>query len=295
MSRIQSENADNPRKRMFAKARWAYGGRSRLIVRLTVVVLAFLFVISCGLHFYMRYRMGQALSLLSEAKSIKTGDGEQSVISLAARYGGTKFPLSSFSEGKCATNDTCQNDKLELHTYSYEIRLSPFHVFSLKSGQTAPFLSAFAFLLIHGPNYLREPLGLRNWLIAVVFRVQDGHVTTVRGNAFVEGRSGWLGNSWMRSSEKFGHDVAPGTLSIQMAFLTLAADGGSTLEETLSPLASVEQVKASYEVNDRCFTGLIPCASLCEFKPSVFRYLNAHPEVSVDFDTDGCKPGASHD
>ena len=258
MFRIRSENIDKRHK------------------RLALLALALLFVACCGLHFYSRYKMKQALSLLTEATAIKVGDGEQSVISLVARYGGSR---SASSPG----------------AYSYEIKLSPFQVFSMDGGERSPFRSTLVFIMSHVPNYLREPLGLRDWLVAVDLSIQNGQVTTVSSNAMVEGRSRWLGNSWKQTSEAVGLDGAPSAYSVDMAYLTFAPRGGSTLEEVLPPLASFEQVRASYEINHRCFTSLIPCASLCDLKPSIFRYLYAHPEVRVNFEIDRCRLPQSSD
>jgi hypothetical protein len=151
----------------------AFGKRSGLMLKITLSLIVALLVCSVGLRIYSRHAVHRALSMLSEAALIKVGDNEETVLPLVARYGGAKrYPEST------QANST---------SYSYEMKLSPFQVFSNGHG-------AMAYLMVYVPNYLRGFLGLRNWLVLVGVHIQNGRVESVYGDASVEGGHGWLGN-----------------------------------------------------------------------------------------------------
>lgn len=255
---------------------------------IALTATAIVFMCCCGLRVYSNYMVHRAFPLLSEATSIKVGNSEGSVLGLVARYDGSKwFPSSSFTEGNTINIDRISNNA-NLKDYAYDIRLSPFQSFSMNDGEATRFQGALAFLMSHMPNYLRDPIGLRDWLVEVGVRIHEGRVISVSGSAFVEGRTGWLGNSWKQSSEIPKDGGAPSAYSIDTTILEFPPAGGLGIKQTLTPLATIEQVQNSYSFNDHCFTGLIPCASLCDFKPGVFKYLKAHPEVRGNFETDYC-------
>jgi hypothetical protein len=243
----------------------AFGKRSGFMLKIILSLLAVLLISCVGLHIYSRYAVDRALSLLSDATLIKVNDNEESVLPLIARYGGTKwYPEST---------------QVNSASYSYDIKQSPFQVFSNGHG-------ALAYVMAYMPNYLRDFLGLRNWLVTVGVHVQNGRVKSVNGDAFVEGGSRWLGNSWHKLP---GVDEASSAYSVEMSFLNIATNGGSGLDESFTPIATHEQVQISYDFNRSCFTGFIPCRTLCDFKPSLFRYLKAHPEIRGNFDTNYCR------
>lgn len=250
----------------------ALGKRSVFMLKLALSLIVALLVCCFALRAYSRYTVHRALSMLSEAALIGVGDNEEIVLPLVARYGGTKrYPEST---------------QIDSASYSYEVKLSPFQVFSNGHG-------AMAYLMIYAPDYLRGFLGLRNWLVLVGVQIQNGRVKSVNGDAFVEGGHGWLGNNWHKLA---GIGEAPSSYSIEMSFLNIAQNGGSGLDESFTPIATHEQVQVSYDFNHSCFTGFIPCRTLCDFKPNLFRYLKAHPEVRGNFDTNYCQvpggPGA---
>ena len=141
----------------------------------------------------------------------------------------------------------------------------------------------------HLPNYLRDSIGLRNWMIEVGVRIHEGRVVSVSGGAFVEGRSGWLGNSWKQSSETPKDGSEPRNYAIDSIILEFPPAGGLGIRQILTPTTTIEQAQNAYSFNDHCFTGLIPCASFCDFKPGLFRYLKAHPEIRGNFDTNYCR------
>jgi len=116
--------------------------------------------------------------------------------------------------------------------------------------------------------------------------VQNGRVKSVNGDAFVEGGSKWLGNSWHKLP---GVDKASSAYSVEMSSLNIAQNGGSGLDESFTPSATNEQVQISYDFNRSCFIGFIPCSTLCDFKPSLFKYLKAHPDIRGNFDTNYCR------
>jgi hypothetical protein len=244
----------------------ASGKRSGFMLKIVLSLLAVLLISCGGLHIYSRYAVDRALSLLSEATLIKVDDTEEPVLSLVARYGGTKRYPESTQAGSAS--------------YSYEIKLSPFQVFSNGHG-------AMAHLMVYVPNYLRGFLGLRNWLVLVGVRIQNGRVESVNGDAFVEGGSRWLGNSWHKLSSRV--DEASSAYSIEMSSLNISRNGGSGVDESFTPVATHEQVQTSYDLNRSCFTGFIPCSTLCDFKPSLFGYLKEHPEIRGNFDTNYCR------
>jgi len=243
----------------------AFGKRSGFMLKIILSLLVVLLISCVGLHIYSRYAVGRALSLLSDATLIKVDDNEESVLPLIAHYGGTKW----YPEPTHANSAT----------YSYDIKQSPFQVFSNGHG-------ALAYLMAYTPNYLRDLLGLRNWLVVVGVHFQNGRVKSVNGNAFVEGGNRWLGNSWHKLA---GIDETSSAYSVEMSFLNIAQNGGSGLDESFSPIATHEQVQISYDFNRGCFTGFVPCSTLCDFKPSLFRYLKAHPEIRGNFDTNYCR------
>ena len=243
----------------------AFGKRSGFMLKITLSLIAALLVCCFGLRAYSRYTVHRALSMLSEAALIKVGDNEETVLPLVARYGGTKrYPESTQADSA---------------SYSYEIKLSPFQVFSNGHGATA-------YLMVYVPNYLRGLLSLRNWLVTVGVHVQNGRVKSVNGDAFVEGGSKWLGNSWHKLP---GVDKASSAYSVEMSSLNIAQNGGSGLDESFTPSATNEQVQISYDFNRSCFIGFIPCSTLCDFKPSLFKYLKAHPDIRGNFDTNYCR------
>jgi hypothetical protein len=253
-----------PAMSLLTEMKAAFGNRSGIMLKIIVSLFAVLLISCVGLHIYSRYAMDRALSLLSDATSIEVNDKEESVLPLIAHYGGTKwYP------------DTTAVDSAN---YSYEIKLSPFQVFSNGHG-------AMAYVMAYVPNYLRDSLGLRNWLVLVGVHIQDGRVKAVNGDAFVEGRHGWLGNSWHKLA---GVDEVSKAYSVEMSFLDIAKNGGSGLDESFTPIATHEQERISYDFNRSCLTGFVPCSTLCDFKPGLFRYLEAHPEIRGNFDTNYC-------
>ena len=243
----------------------AFGKRSGFMLKISLSLIVALLVCSVGLRIYSRRAVQRALSMLSEAALIKVGDNEEAVLPLVARYGGTKsYPRSIQADSA---------------SYSYEIKLSPFQVFSNGHG-------AMAYVMVYVPNYLRGFLGLRNWLVLVGVHIQNGRVESVNGDAFVEGGHGWLGNNWHKLA---GIDKASSAYSVEMSSLNITQNGGSGLDESFTPLATLDQAQISYDFNRSCFTGFIPCSTLCDFKPSLFRYLKAHPEIRGNFDTNYCR------
>jgi len=243
----------------------AFGKRSGFMLKISLSLIVALLVCSVGLRIYSRRAVQRALSMLSEAALIKVGDNEEAVLPLVARYGGTKsYPRSIQADSA---------------SYSYEIKLSPFQVFSNGHG-------AMAYVMVYVPNYLRGFLGLRNWLVLVGVHIQNGRVESVNGDAFVEGGSRWLGSSWHKLS---GADGASSAYSIEMSSLNITQNGGSGLDESFTPKATHEQVQISYDFNRSCFTGFIPCSTICDFRPRLFRYLKAHPEIRGNFDTNYCR------
>jgi len=243
----------------------AFGKRSGLMLKITLSLIVALLVCSVGFRIYSRYAVDRAQSMLSEATLIKVGDNEETVLPFVARYGGTKwYPEPSQTNGA---------------SYSYEIKLSPFQVFSNGHG-------AMAYVMVYVPNYLRGFLGLRNWLVLAGVHIQNGRVQSVNGDAFVEGGHGWLGNNWHKLA---GIDEASSAYSVEMSSLNITQNGGSGLDESFTPLATLDQAQISYDFNRSCFTGFIPCSTLCDFKPSLFRYLKAHPEIRGNFDTNYCR------
>jgi hypothetical protein len=241
------------------------GKRSGLMLKIILSLFAVLLISCVGLHIYSRYAVDRAVSMLTEAALIKVGDSEETVLPFVARYGGIKGNPSSTQADSAG--------------HSYGMKLSPFQVFSNGHG-------AMAYLMAYAPNYLRDPLGLRNWLVVVDINLQNGHVKSVSGDAFVEGGGKWLGNSWHKLA---GVDEASSAYSVSMSFLNIAQSGGSGLDESFTPIATHDQERISYDFNRSCFTGLIPCSTLCDFNPSLFRYLKSHPEIEGNFDANYCR------
>jgi hypothetical protein len=238
------------------------GKRSGIMLKIILPVFAVLLISSVGLHIYSRHAADRALSMLTEAALIKVGDSEETVLPFVARYGGTKgSTLADSADHSCG------------------MKLSPFQVFSNGHG-------AVAYVMAYVPHYLRDSLGLRNWLVVVDINLQNGRVKSVNGDAFVEGGGKWLGNSWHKLA---GIDTASSAYSVEMSSLNIVQNGGSGLDESFTPLATHEQVQISYEFNRSCVTGFIPCSTLCDFKPSLFRYLKAHPEIRGNLDANYCR------
>jgi hypothetical protein len=255
------------------------GKRFRLMLMIALLLFISILVFSIVLHVYSQSLARKALSLLSESATIKVGSTENSIMPFVSRYGGSKWhPSTSFADD---TYDDKVNRQISGSTnvYSYEMKISPFHAFTAKGEQTGRLHTALIYLMGHSPNYLRDPLGLRNWLVVVHVRIQDGRVAAVSGTSLVEGSNGWLGDDWTHSSELDEANGVSPAYSVETTILEIPPDSGQGLIEWLTPRATSDQVQASYNLNDRCFNGIHPCTSLCELKPNLFKYLKMHQEI----------------
>jgi len=262
-------------KRLSFRLLSASGKRSRFPLMITLFLFISILVFSIVFHVYSQILARQALSMLSEAASIKVGSTENSILPFVSRYGGIKWHSSeSYADDTFDDKGDRQNDR-STNLYSYEMKISPFHAFTVKGERTGLLHTALIYLMGHSSNYLRDPLGLRNWLVVVHVRIQDGRVASISGNALVEGSNGWLGDDWTHSSLDEANGLLP-AYSVEMTILEIQPNDGQGLIERLTPRASSDQVQVSNSLNNRCFTGILPCASLHEFKPDVFKYLKNH-------------------
>jgi hypothetical protein len=269
-------NCGNICKRISFSMLSAKDKRFRIPLMIALLLFISILVFSIVLHVYSHTLARKALSLLSEAATIKVGSTENSIIPLVSRYGGAKWhPSISFADDSYDDNG---NRRISGSTnlYSYEMKISPFHAFTAKGERTGRLHTALIYLMGHSPNYLRDPLGLRNWLVDVHVRIQDGRVAAVSGTALVEGSNGWLGDDWTHSSDLDEANGVSPAYSVQTTILEIPPANGQGLIEWSTPRATSDQAQATYNVNDRCFNGILPCASLHEFKPDVFKYLKNH-------------------
>lgn len=254
--------------------------RKRAMLLLTAVLCLCL-----GLRAYSQYMARQALSLLAETRLIEIGSDGQSVSRLIGRYGVIKCNTSvSGSKNGCTNGAECQQNGADMNDYTCEIRLSPFQIFSIDSSKTSRMRGAIAFFMVYVPKYLRDLIGLRNWLVDATVQIRNKGVASVSGSAFVEGRNEWLGNSWRLSSSVVGDDQASTAYSVEMTHLQLSENGGLAVEEFFTRSATREQLQVSYDLNSRCFVSLTSCVSLSDLKPSLFEYLRGHPEIRTNFD-----------
>jgi len=266
-------NCGNICKRLSFSLLSAKGKRFRIPLMITLLLFISILVFSIVLHVYSQTLARKAFSLLSEAATIKVGSTENSIMPFVSRYGGAKLhPSTSFEDDTYDVKGDRQIDGPK-NLNSYEVKISPFHAFTAKGERTGRLHTALIYLMGHSPNYLRDPLGLRNWLVGVHVRIQDGRVAAVSRIALVEGSNGWLGDDWTHSSELDEANGVSPAYSVETTILEIPPDNGQGLIEWLTPRASSDQVQASNNLNNRCFTGILPCASLRDLKPDVFKYL----------------------
>jgi hypothetical protein len=254
-------------------------------------VLAFL--LCCGLRIYTGHMTHRALTLLDEASRIPVGSTEDSVLPLVAHYGGIKrMPEPATPIDDCLDKADCAYQNAHIPDYTYEIALSPFHVFSALNHPLEGLYRILALLMFRTPNSWRDPLSLRAWLVYVTIPIRAGRAEGVSAGLYVEGRTRWLANTWDLSAD-MPHLEWQSKAYVVDGFTLTMNYGGAGTQHHLTPAATVEQFQAARSFNTRCVTGLVPCRCLADLTPHAFEYINQHPEVGSTVITEGCPSAPS--
>jgi len=261
----------------------------RLALRLTMAALVLIALLYCGLRIYAGYLAHRAVSLLAEADCIQVGATEDSILPLVARYGAFKWkPESPIPTDGCPDKARCEYYNAHRSDYAYGIALAPFNVMSAPYPQTGHLRRTIAALMIQTPSSWRDPLSLRDWEIEVEIYIRSGRVEKVLGSIFVEGRTRWLGNTWVLSADTHDQEIGPRAYKIIGTALTFPGNGGGGILQYLTPAATAEQLLAAHSFDARCLTGVVPCRHLCDLTPRAFQYLNQHPEFGNIVASDDC-------
>ena len=143
-------------------------------------------------------------------------------------------------------------------------------------------------LMVRTPSSWRDPISLRDWTVFAQISVRARHVERIYCGLFVEGRTRWLGSTWVLSAETNGPETRQKAYEVNGSALTFPGNGGAGIIHSLTAAATAEQLQTAHDFNARCLTGLIPCRRLCDLTPRAFQYLNQHPEVGNISATDAC-------
>ena len=259
---------------------------SRLALRLAITAIVLVLLLCCALRIYATHMAHRAFTLLDEASRITVGSTEDSVLPLVARYEGVKhIPEPPTRIDDCPDRVACAYQNAHIPDYTYQFRLSPFHIFEFKN-QPKGLHRIAALLMVRTSSLWRGPLSLRAWLIYVSIPIRAGRVDSVNGGVYVEGRTRWLGDTWHLHSE-MPPEWQPRTYAVDGFTLTMTY-GGAGNAHHLTPAASADQFRAARSLNTHCVTDLVPCRCLADLKPYAFEYINQHPEVGSTIITEGC-------
>jgi hypothetical protein len=274
-----------------------YSRVSRFALRFAVAALVLFLLLFCGIHAYTVYLTHRAVLLLDEATRIRIGTNEESVLPLVSRYGFVKqAPPRSEPDANCPvtakgicldlfpqTHEEIEYRKAQRPDYTYEVDLSPFDVFAALHQRPRGVHLALAYLMFRTPIFLRNLLSLRDWRAFTYIAIRGERVDRVSSGLWVEGSSRWLGHSWHLVGEMFPPSMPQKTYSASEGWLEINTTGDST-DQSITPAANTEQLKAAQSINTGCLTGLIPCGSLHDLSPRAFEYKKLHPESDSNLD-----------
>jgi hypothetical protein len=270
-----------------------------LVPRLAIFGFALILLLYCGLRVYTGYMAHRAFTLLDEVSRIQVGSTEDSVLPLVASYGGLKrFPLPPTPTDDCADKAYCAYLNARIPDYTYDVEISPFHVFAGLNRDLKGLHRLLALLMFRTSDSWRDPLSLRAWLVNVNIPIKAGRVERVQGGIYVEGRTHWLGRTrWLANTWNLSADMPPEWQSKAYAVdgftLTMTNSGGAGTQNYLTPAATSEQFQAARSFNTRCITSLVPCSCLADLTPHAFEYISRHPEVGSTVITEGCPSAPS--
>jgi hypothetical protein len=246
-------------------------------LRLVIVSLLIIAAVWGSLWAYVEYEAHRARSMLAEASRVRVDDREDSILSLARRYGGFKWtpePLSPREDW--IDKDEYDFQQNRLSDYKYELEVSPFGTTGRRTSRLTQALRAIRAAV---PPHLRPILGMRDWGTVAELSIRGGRVQAVSAMTLFAGRSGWLGQSWEVAQGMPHHDMRPRAYAIGAAFLPMEDGGGTMIENFFTPKASEEQVAAARQFTTGCLTSIKGCNGLCDVAPRALEHLKQHPDA----------------
>ena len=275
-----------------ASFRSLHGRLFRFALGLIAVGFVLIVVLYCGLRLNTAYATRRAIRMLGEAASLQIGAPESSILPLVSRYGAVKWnPYSPIPISDCADKAECEFQNANLPDYAYEIDFSPFNLVDLASDQKTGLLHhALAAMMYRTSSSWRDPVSLRDWIVYAQVNIRAGHVKSVDSGLFVEGRTGWLGDTWYLLAEKSDFFNQSKAYSVEGSALTFPGPSVGGVIHNLTSDSTAEQLQIAHSFNAGCLTGLVPCSRLCDLMPRVFQYITQHPEVSHIDSSHSCSP-----
>jgi hypothetical protein len=248
----------------------------------------------CGFRAHTVYLTHSAVLMLDEATRIRIGVSEDSILPLVVHYGGVKRARTLTDDCPVKVNEGClepppqSQEELAYWNahhpdYTYEVDLSPFNVFAALHQQLKGVHLSLAYLMFRTPIFLRNLLSLRDWRAFTYIAIRGGRVEGVSRGLWVEGSDRWLGHSWHLVGAMFSPSMPQKTYIAEEGWLELNTTGDST-DQSITPAATTDQLKAAQSINTGCLTGLIPCSSLHDLSPRAFEYKKLHPESDSNLD-----------
>jgi hypothetical protein len=266
-------------------------GWLRLAFRFGAAGLALIAVLYIGLRIYSVSITHRAINLLDETASIRIGMTEDSILPLVVRYGAVKWkPETPLPVDDCVSKADCEYRNAHVSDYAYEVDLSPFNVAQSPERSTGRVHRLMAALMYGTDSSWRNALSLRDWTVFAQIKIRGGRVCGVYSGVFVEGRTRWLGDTWVLSDrvEMPNPDKRSLPYVVEGSALTFPGNGGAGVIQNLTPAATAEQSQVAHSFNGRCLSGILPCRRLCDLAPRTFNYVNEHPEAGNIVSTDGC-------
>lgn len=261
-----------------------------LVVRLLLVAVSVLLVCIATARLLLAYEIARAAGMLAKVQPVRIGDSEDSIRPLVNRFDGYRWDA--------------QLGALEDYNYVLEINPWRFPTFTHAGSdrRDRPIGTALN-------ARFRRTSGLRYWMVMIEISVKKHKVVAVQGDAFVEGKTKWLGASW-RFSEKareFERDPTveylewppkPDLDFVSPGILEMGTGGGTIWEFWVQPSSPAVQRQVANQWNFGCFNSLRGCNSVCDLLPEAEQFFSEHSELAPkgggwDEDSRSCKHNES--
>jgi hypothetical protein len=200
------------------------------------------------------------------------GDSEDSIRPLLERYGSPRWDAQLGS----------------VEDFNYVLVINPWRFPSLRNDKSGERDHPIGIGL---NRRVRRAIGLRQWLVTSEIAIKKHQVVAVQAEAYMEGKSMWLGASW-RLSEKpreFERDPAadylqwppePNLHFFSPAILEMATGTGTLWEFWVRPSSpAIERLVAS-RWNAGCLDSFQGCDNPCDLLPEAARFFNEHSELA---------------
>jgi hypothetical protein len=256
--------------------------RGRAIgLRLVIVGLLSLTALWGSLRVYTEYEAHRVVSMLAEASRVRVGDTEASILPLVNQYSGYRWTPEPLSPREQWTDLREYDYRRNLVSdYQYDFEVSPFNLLTTDAhGQRGRMTRAVRAAMDAVPRRWRAITGVRDWGATVDLAIREGRVQSVSGEVLIEGRSEWLGHEWTFAKAMPHYELQGKALVIDSAILEMGNGGGMLIQNTFTPEASEEEVRASRTFTAACLTSVRGCGGMCDLAPSALEYLKQHPDV----------------